>query len=136
MKPQIPQNTLIVITDGEQTKLFKNTAPNGIKIESIGDMNLDYLDDKGPSTLPPETSDKEKDEASQAKHISDDLYKRVHKGEYKNLVLIADPQTLGQIRPHLHDEVLKCLILEIDKTLTNSTMQDIEHTLESQAKAA
>ena len=103
----IPKNTLIVIADGEVAKLFKNTANNDVKIESLGDMNFDYLENKGPSTLPPETSDKETGEATLAKHIATDLYKRAHEGQFDNLVLVADPQTLGQIRANLHDEVIQ-----------------------------
>lgn len=125
----IPENTLIVIADGEVAKLFKNTANNDVKIESLGDMNFDYLENKGPSTLPPETSDKETDEATLAKHIATDLYKRAHEGQFDNLVLVADPQTLGQIRANLHDEVVQKTISEIPKTLTNSTIDDIEKSL-------
>jgi protein required for attachment to host cells len=132
MSTKTPENALIVIADGETVKLFKNTAHNNIEIESAGDMPLDYLEDKGPSTLPPETSDQERDEATLAKHIATDLYNRVHKGQFEHLVLVADPQTLGQIRPNLHDEVLKRLLLEIPKTLTNSTLDDIEKILKSQ----
>lgn len=127
----VPKNTLIVIADGEIAKLFRNTAENGIKIQSVGDMNFNYLDDKGPSTLPPETSEKETGEATSAKHIATDLYNRAHKGEFNHLILVADPQTLGQIRPNLHDEVLDKIITEIPKTLTNSTIEDIEKILKS-----
>ncbi len=135
MTIKIPENTLIVIADGEMAKLFKNTSSNNIRIKSMGDMSLDYLDGKGPSTLPPESSDKEIGEATSAKHIATDLYNRAHKGQFNHLVLVADPQTLGQIRPNLHDEVLNKLILEIPKTLTNSSIEDIERTLKSEAKS-
>ena len=45
------------------------------------------------------------------------------------LVLIADPQTLGQIRRTLHKEVKDRLISEIGKTLTNASITDIQKAL-------
>lgn len=132
MSMRIAKNTLIVVADGETAKLFRNVSGAKINIKTDGAMSLGYLDDKGPSKLPVETSDKEKDEATFAKHIATNLYEKAHKGDYEHLILIADPQTLGQIRPNLHDEVVKRIVLEIPKTLTNSTIEDIEKTLASE----
>ncbi len=132
MTKKVPQDTLIVVADGEQAKLFKNTSNTEISIESIGDMDFGYLDEKGPSTLPPETSDKEVGEATFAKHIATDLYNRAHKGEFQNLIIAADPQTLGQIRPNLHDEVTNKIIFELPKTLTNSQTSDIVKSIEAE----
>lgn len=134
MTKKIANNTLIVVADGEKATLFKNTSDSEVKLQSAGAMSVDYLNDKGPSGLPPETSDKEKGEATFAKHMATDLYNKVQGGDFDKLVLIADPQTLGQMRPHLHDEVTKRLILEIPKTLTNSTIDDIEKTIEKALK--
>ena len=55
------------------------------------------------------------------------------KNEFEKLVLIADPQTLGQIRPHLHKEVSQRIVLELHKTLVKSTVQDIEKILKDAA---
>jgi len=42
---------------------------------------------------------------------------------------MADPQTLGQIRPTLHKEVKDRLISEIGKTFTNAPITDIQKAL-------
>ena len=47
-------------------------------------------------------------------------------------MLIADPTTLGRIRPLLHKEVQQRLIAEIGKTLTNAPLEDIERALKAQ----
>ena len=126
----IKQNSLVAVADGETAALFQNTSSSEIKLKSLGDMELSYLDDKGPSTLPEEVTDKEIEEATFAKHIASDLYKRAQKGDFDQLVLIADPQTLGQIRPKLHHEVKQRLVCQIAKTLTNSPTEDIEKAIE------
>ncbi len=129
MKFSVPQNALIVIADGKQATFYKNAASSGVKIEKTGELNAGINDGRGPAPLPPETTKHEIEEANFAKHIANDLYKRVHKGEFDSLVLIADPQTLGQIRPSLHQEVTDRITGELAKTLTNSTIADIEDIL-------
>jgi protein required for attachment to host cells len=64
-----------------------------------------------------------------AKQLANELYRRVHSGNFAALVLIADPQTLGQIRPLLHKEVQDRLVSEIGKTLTHASIADIQKAL-------
>ena len=40
--------------------------------------------------------------------------------------LIADPATLGRVRPLLHKEATQRIVAEIGKDLTNSRLDDIE----------
>lgn len=54
-----------------------------------------------------------------------------HSGKYDKLILVADPGTLGQIRPSLHQEVSSKIVLELAKTLTNSSVADIERSIAS-----
>lgn len=129
MGMNVPKDTLIVVTDGTKATMFRNTAESGIDIKCDEKMSAEILNFKGAAPLPTETSRTEKDEATFAKRIADHLYKEAHAGNYKDLVLIADPQTLGQIRPSLHKEVLASLVCELPKTLTNSTTEDIEAAL-------
>ena len=44
-------------------------------------------------------------------------------------MLMADPQTLGQIRRSLHKEVGNRLLATIDKNLTNAPLGDIARAL-------
>lgn len=61
-----------------------------------------------------------------ATDLSDRLYKRVHSGDMQRIVLVAAPQILGALRDHLHPEVRARVVGEIDKTLTNHPVTEIE----------
>jgi protein required for attachment to host cells len=88
------------------------------------------LDDDGPSgSRPPESSAQETDEATFAKQLAHHLYDKAHKGLFDHLVLVADPDTLGEIRPILHEEVKHKITMELNKTLVNSSATDIERSL-------
>ena len=80
---------------------------------------------------PSEQSHQETDEATFAKQLAKELYRRAHSGDFAALVLIADPQTLGQIRPLLHKEVQERLTAELGKTLTKASIPDIQKALDT-----
>jgi protein required for attachment to host cells len=61
-----------------------------------------------------------------AKDLADILYAQAHRGRYDRLILIAGPNILGEMRGHLHKEVVDRLIAEIPKTLTNHPVDRIE----------
>jgi len=46
-------------------------------------------------------------------------------GQIHDLLVIADPKTLGEMRQHYHPELKKRLVGEIDKTLTNRSTGEI-----------
>lgn len=135
MTTRITKNTLILVADGEHAIMYRNISDTAIQIESMGPLLSQDHHLRGPANLPPETSPHEKHEAEFAKRIATDLYRRAHEGDYEKLVIIADPQTLGQIRPNLHAEVTGRIILELHKTLTNSSIVDIEKILSVQSAA-
>lgn len=124
---KLPQNTLIVIATGEEAKLFRY---KGERLKAEAEWSPNNLADEGPSgKSPPEQSDQESMEATFSKQIAERLYSDAHAGKYHTLVLCADPNTLGEIRPLLHKKVLSKLHAEIDKTLINSPIDEIERSL-------
>ena len=125
----LPDRTLVVIATGEEAKTFR-----------VVDGSLDHQSDWLPSNLaddgpagktPPESSAKDLNEATFSKQIAERLYKMAHAGDYDDLILVADPETLGQIRPLLHQEVTEKLMFDQAKTLINSSIEDIERSLSS-----
>ena len=66
-----------------------------------------------------------------ADEVAERLYKLAHRGAFKEMVLIAPPQVLGDMRRKLHKEVAEKITLEIPKTLTNHTIVDIENLLQA-----
>lgn len=126
-----PTGALIVVATGAQAKFFSNDGTSeDIKLSYIGELSPKSLDGDGPSgKRPPESSERETDEATFAKQIANHLYGKSHRGEFEQLVLIADPDTLGEIRPILHQEVSEKISAELNKTLINSSTGDIERSL-------
>ena len=130
-RPMIPHRALIVVADGTRAHFYRNTGTEShIALTADGDLKPAHLNNDGPAgKSPPERSKHETDEATFAKQLANELYRRVHSGDFAVLVLIADPQTLGQIRPSLHKEVQSRIIAEIAKTLTKATIADIQAAL-------
>jgi protein required for attachment to host cells len=126
---KIPNGALVVVADGAGARFFRNAGhDNKISLTTDGELKPANLLDEGASR-PSESSDKEADEATFAKQLANELYRRAHGGDFAALVLVADPQTLGQIRPTLHKEVKDRLIYEIGKTFTNASITDIQKAL-------
>jgi protein required for attachment to host cells len=64
-----------------------------------------------------------------ADEVAERLYKNAHRGAFDELVLVAPPQVLGEMRKKLHKEVADRIRAEIAKTLTNRPVWDIEEIL-------
>ncbi|MXO91159.1 baeRF12 domain-containing protein [Pontixanthobacter aquaemixtae] len=50
-------------------------------------------------------------------------------GSIDELLVIADPKTLGEMRRHYHSELEKCVVGEIAKTMTGETTNRIESVI-------
>jgi protein required for attachment to host cells len=64
-----------------------------------------------------------------ADKIAERLYGMAHRGDFKEVVIIAPPLVLGEMRKKLHPEVSDKVMAEIPKTLTNHAVSDIETIL-------
>lgn len=131
MSDNIPMNALIVVVDGEGGNLYRNRAGDGtVKLEHTGDLGPKELADDGPAgSRPAGDTPKGLDEATFAKQVAQYLNRQAQRGSFDHLVLAADPQTLGQIRPSLHQEVTKRMVKEVAKDLVNSPIPDIQKSL-------
>lgn len=126
-----PAGAFIVVTTGEHAKFFSNDgSKDDIRLCHVGELKPQNLADDGPSgQRPPESSDRETDEATFAKQLADHLYTKTHQGDFEDLVFVADPDTLGEIRSILHQEVTQKISMELNKTLISSSTSDIERSL-------
>ncbi|WP_371397331.1 host attachment family protein [Fretibacter rubidus] len=128
---KLPQNTFILLATGEEAKTFFYAND---KLTLDAHWTQGNMADEGPSgKRPPEESPQESMEATFSKQLAETLYSMAHSGKFETLAIIADPETLGEMRPLLHQEVTDKIVLELNKTLINSPTEDIEKTL---AKAA
>lgn len=131
MPRKIPRNALIVVADGAGARFFRNVGQeNEVSLSAEGEFTPSDLLDAGPAgKRPEESTHRETDEATFAKQLAKELYRRAHHGDFEALVLVADPQTLGQIRPILHKEVKDRLVSEIGKVLVRASISDIQKAL-------
>ncbi|MCE8005803.1 host attachment protein [Aestuariivita sp.] len=122
---------MTVIASGAEATIFVNVGtPRDIKLNHDGGQSPRNLEDDGPSgNRPTGSSDQETDEASFAKLLARSLYAKAYKGKFDHLVIVADPDTLGDIRPVLHQEVTLKITFEFAKALINSTTDDIARSL-------
>ncbi len=61
--------------------------------------------------------------------IAAELNAAAHDGRYQNLIVVAPPRILAELRQDLNKEAKACLQAEIDKDLTRHTIADIETIL-------
>lgn len=127
----IPAHTLVVVADGTGARLFRNRGDEReVALHQVELRELVNVDDDGPAgSMPGESTGQQIDEATFAKQLAHALNDGAVKQQYEQLVLIADPTTLGRMRPLLHKQVQARIIAEIPKTLTNAPVQDIERAL-------
>lgn len=129
----IPANAHVAIANGEKFLLLRN-AGQGLepKLERVDELDLlltnfsagvrhqDPAGQRGSSDI---------DELAHGAAIADWLNARALKGELGDIVVAADPRTLGQIRQHYHKETRSRVVGELNKDLTNLPIPDIERTL-------
>lgn len=128
---QIPTDTLVVVADGEGARIFRNRGDEkSIALHQEDMLELMNMNDDGPAgSMPGESTARQIDEATFAKQLALALNEGALKNRYEHLVLIADPGTLGRMRPLLHKEVTQRLVMELAKTHTNSPVDAIERAL-------
>lgn len=128
---KIPADAMVVVADGESARVFRNVGTDGaLSLQQQDLVTAQNVDDDGPSgSAPSEQSPQQTDEATFAKQLAHRLNHGALTNAYAHLVLVADPQTLGQMRPQLHKETVQRMHGELAKTLTNSSLHDIERAL-------
>ncbi len=64
-----------------------------------------------------------------AAEAADLLRDRALNGDFKTLVVVAPPRTLGELRRHYHKEVAARIVHELNKDLTGFPIEEIEAAL-------
>ena len=138
----LKNGTWVLIADGEKALILENATDDEnpylqVRREehhenpSTGEQAANrpgrFQDGPGPQRSAVADTDWHRLEKERfADELADILYKQAHKGAYKELVIVAAPRVLGDLRPKLHKEVQDRVIAEIDKDLTNHPMDEIE----------
>jgi len=129
----IPNKCLVVVADGTRAVFFRQKQQGrDIKLTQDGELTPVNLDNEGPAGVrPPESSDQETDQATFAKQLAHDLNDKALQNIFDDVVLMIDPQTLGQMRPSLHKEVEKRVLNEIAKNVVGQPVDEIEAALKN-----
>jgi protein required for attachment to host cells len=126
----LPQNTVVVVADGHTATIFRNNARHGIELSALETVTPESL--TAPAATPEldEVSPtRDVEEAGFALLLTRHLNAMVLKHRMEDIVIIADPSTLGVMRKHYHKELQLRLRKEIAKTMTNSEIPAIQEAL-------
>lgn len=135
----------VVVADGEKALFLKNvgdaTYPNLSVVREMREENPPtreqgtdrpgrYSD--GPSVHRSAVEEVDWHRVAKerfADEIAERLYALAHRGAFDEIVLVAPPLVLGEMRKKLHKEVGDKVVGEVPKTLTNHSLPEIERLL-------
>lgn len=131
---KLPHKAHVAIVDGENFTLMRNAGqPFEPKLEgaqrpdlettnySAGIKNRDDESQRSGST--------DLEELAHGAAAAEWLNAKVIANEIDDLLVIADPKTLGEMRRHYHGELEKRLVGEIAKTMTGEPTARIEKAI-------
>jgi protein required for attachment to host cells len=141
----ISSNALVLVSDGRRALLLRNQGtpvnPELITEQAIDRDNpatRDQGTDKpgrmhgtdGVSRSAIEQTDwHTQQEERFAAELAELLYKLGHAGNYEELVVVAPPKMLGDLRKKFHPEVASAIIAEVPKDLTGYSVPEISKLL-------
>ena len=130
-KNDIPGNALIAVADGGKAILLRNVGAGGtLSLREERRLTLkDFVDDGPSGDRPSDQSPKETGEATFAKQLCKTLTHMHDTNAFSDLVLIADPQTLGQLRAAMHKPLEKSIVFSLAKDYTNESLKEITAAL-------
>lgn len=130
---QLATGATVAVADGRKFSLFRNAGKglspdlNAVRTPEIGSDNKSSGVHRYSGAANPDDSQLEED--SFAAGAAALLNKEVLAGKITDLVVIAAPRTLGELRKHYHQKLSEALVGEIAKDLTGQTTKDIEKAI-------
>ncbi|KWV93936.1 host attachment protein [Erythrobacter sp. AP23] len=131
---RLPSNAHVAIVDGENFTVMRNSGkPLEPKLNaaqkpdlsatnfSAGVKHQDHIGQRHGRT--------DLDELAHGAAAAEWLNAKSIAGEITDVLVIADPKTLGEMRRHYHSELEKRLVGEIDKALAGETTERIEQAI-------
>ena len=130
---KIPKGVVVAVADGEVLNLFRNVGEEAApKLTAMPDRDV-TTENAGSGgrhqSSSANPSGTQQTEDNFAAGVADVLNKGVLTGKFDQLIVIAAPRTLGELRKHYHKELSSILVGEIAKDLTGHTIDDIERTI-------
>jgi protein required for attachment to host cells len=141
----IPSNALVLVSDGRHARLLRNRG-TPVKPQLIVEQAIDRenpptreqgTDKPGRRQGPPgsiggaiEPTDwHQRAEEHFAAELADMLYQLGHAGKFQELVVVAPPKMLGDLRAKFHPEVAGAVVAELPRDLTQYSVPEIGQML-------
>jgi protein required for attachment to host cells len=129
----LPQGTIVAVADGEKFNLFQNTGDeSNPALTAMPEADVESVNKGSGASHQSSSGNPDASQAAEdgfAGGIADLLNKRVLDGDIADLVIIAAPRTLGELRKSYHKKLSEVLRGEISKDLTGHALQDIEKAI-------
>ena len=133
---KLPHKAHVAIVDGENFIVMQNKGqPFEPKLEGAQKPDLSatnfsagvkHQDDMGQRSGATDLN-----ELAHGAAAAEWLNAKAIAGDIDDILVIADPKTLGEMRRHYHSELEKRLVGEIDKTMTGEPTDRIEKAIAS-----
>ena len=129
----LPKGTIVAVADGERFNLFSNTGDEAkLALTAMPETQVESVNKgsgAGHQSSSANPDDSQTAEDGFAGGIANLLNKRVLDGQISDLVIIAAPRTLGELRKSYHKKLTEVLRGEISKDLTGHALHDIEKAI-------
>lgn len=123
----LPNGALVALVDGEKLVLLKNTGEQEIKLSPVPKPSIPAV---ASGTTGHRSSAANPDNVTQGEDdfiagVANLLNKQVLDGTIHDLVVIAAPRALGELRKHWHKALEARLAGEIAKDMTGQSIEQI-----------
>lgn len=133
---KIPHKAHVALVDGNRFLVLRNNGqPFEPSLELVAEPDLEVTNfsagvrNQDPSA--PRNGSSDLNELAHGAAAANWLNARAKAGEIEQLVVVADPKTLGEMRRHYHVELKDRLAGELAKSLTGEPIPTIEKVLAS-----
>jgi protein required for attachment to host cells len=131
---KIPHKALVALANGQRFVLMRNVGQAlDPKLERVDELDLELTNfSAGVRHQDPagqRNGSTDIDELAHGAAIAGWLNDEALNGRLGEVVIAADPKTLGQIRQHCHKELESRIVGEIAKDLTNQPAEAVEKAL-------
>jgi protein required for attachment to host cells len=141
----IPQDALVLVGDGRKALFLRNRGTPR-EVELVVERELQQANpatheqgtdrpgrkpgvDGASHSAIEQTDWHQRAEERFAVRIAETLYQMEHAHEFNELVVVAPPKMLGDLRAAFHPEVAHCVIAEVPKDLTSHPVPELGRLL-------
>jgi protein required for attachment to host cells len=141
----IPSNALVLVGDGSKALFLRNKGtPRNVELIVERELQQDNPATREQGTDRPgrkpgadgvsqsavgETDWHGQAEERFAAEVAETLYQMEHAQEFDQLVVVAPPKMLGDLRAAFHPEVTRCIVAEVPKDLTSHPVPELVKVL-------